>query len=98
MRLAEYQEKYAPNTLYGSAANVPGGALQQEIYQKRVVETFIHCSLDKIQSYEIVQCGDVWVLLGKIYDTYRISGDWSEIAIATDKYALEIWKDLNNLS
>lgn len=95
MRLAEYQVKYAPNTLFGSAANVPG-EWQQEIFQKRVVETAIHCSLEQIESYEIVQCGDVWVLLGKLYDIYRaICGGWSEIAISIDRNELEIWKDLN---
>ena len=95
MRLAEYQEKYAPNTLFGSAANV-SGEWQQEIYQKRIVETPFHSSLDQIESYEIVQCGDVWVLLGKLYDTYRTRcGGWSEIAMAIDRNELEIWKDLN---
>lgn len=95
MSVVEYQARYAPNTLFGTSANVLD-EWQQEIYKKRVVETAIHCSLDQIESYEIVQCGHVWVLLGKLYGTYRaICGGWSEIAIAIDKNELEIWKDLN---
>lgn len=95
MKVDEYAEKYKPNVIFGVAAN-KSPPCRLEIQHKRVVETAIHCSLDQIESYEIVQCGDVWVLLGKLYDTYRaICGGWSEIAIAADRAELEIWKDLN---
>lgn len=72
---------------------------KRKLHDEYLIE-HVHPPFDKINKYEIVKCGKIWILLGSVMCNF-IDGQaprWFEIAVCLDKESLEIWKDLHCMS
>jgi len=72
--------------------------LMAQLNEMRVVPVKGHPPFGRVKSYEIVKCGKIWVILGKVP---CISADGQreqnfEMAMGIDKNELAIWWDLNS--
>lgn len=67
--------------------------LFEQLKNLRVAEWKQHAKLEEILSYEIVKCGKVWVLLGKVLEHFTYV--YTEVAFGIDKNELGIWADLH---
>lgn len=93
-----YYNKYIRDGLYSFAVNANKFShILKQLCEKRVLEVKDHPPFDKVESYEIVSCGKIWVLLGKVLCNF-IDGEKLinfEIAIGINEAELNIWKDLH---
>lgn len=73
--------------------------LMAELNEMRVAPVIGHPPFDKVRSYEIVKCGKIWVVIGKVMCNFiTIDGQREEnfeMAMGINKYELSIWWDLN---
>lgn len=70
--------------------------LMKQPHEMKVTLVKGHPLLHKVQSYEIVKCGTIWVIIGKVLVNYS-DGEREEnfeIAMGIDKNELGIWYDL----
>ena len=73
--------------------------LMAELDKIRVVPVKGHPPFDEVVSYEIVKCGKIWVVIGKVMCCNFIDGKSLqnfEMVMGIDKYELGIWWDLNS--
>ena len=72
--------------------------LMAELNEMRVAPVRGHPPFGEVKSYEIVKCGKIWVILGKVpcifADGQREEN--FEMAMGIDKNELGIWWDLNS--
>ena len=72
--------------------------LMAELDKLRVVPVKGHPPFNKVESYEIVKCGKIWVVIGKVMCNF-VDGQALqnfEMAMGIDKNELGIWWDLNS--
>lgn len=99
MNVDAYYQTYLRPGIFSMAQSINKlKHLQEELKEKRCVECWLrHPSFDKVQSYKIVKCGKIWVLLGKVLcnfiDGQKIEN--FELAFGMTKNELLIWKDLH---
>ena len=71
--------------------------LMKQLHEMKMTLVKGHPPLHKVKSYEIVKCGTIWVIIGKVLVNHS-DGEREEnfeIAIGIDKNELGIWYDLN---
>lgn len=94
-----YHTKYLRDGLFSWAVAVHRNpALMKKLQEMHIAPCKGHPPFDKIESIEIVKCGKIWVLLGKVMCNF-IDGQALqnfEIALGTSKAELGIWWDLNS--
>ena len=72
--------------------------LLKELEEMGVAECRGHPPFSKVESYEIVKCGKIWVVIGKVMCNF-IDGQALqnfEMAMGIDKNRLGIWWDMNS--
>ena len=71
----------------------------KELEELEVAECRGHPPFDKVESYEIVKCGKIWVVIGKVRCNF-IDGSQAlqnyEMAMGIDKNMLGIWWDIHS--
>lgn len=75
--------------------------LMKELEEMGVAECRGHPPFDKVESYEIVKCGKIWVVIGKVMCNFMDGSQTLqnyEMVMGIDKNALGIWWDLNSPS
>ena len=95
----DYYTKYLREGTFSWAVAVNRNKyLLHQLSEMRVVPVKGHPPFDKVRSYEIVKCGKIWVVLGKVMCNF-IDGQKEEnfeLVIGIDKHELAVWWDLNS--
>ncbi len=95
----EYCKKYLREGVFSWAVAVNRAKhLMDQLTELKVTPVKGHPPFDKVKSYEIVKCGKIYVLLGKVLCNF-IDGqalENFEMAMGIDKNCLAIWWDLNS--
>ena len=97
---AEYCKTYLRERTFSWAVLVNRAKhLMAELDKIKVVPVRGHPPFNKVESYEIVKCGKIWVVIGKVMCGF-IDGHQElqnfEMAMGIDKNELGIWWDLNS--
>ena len=96
---AEYCRKHLREGTFSWAVLVNRAKhLMAELDKLRVVPVKGHPPFNKVESYEIVKCGKIWVVIGKVMCNF-VDGQALqnfEMAMGIDKNELGIWWDLNS--
>ena len=97
---ADYHKTYLRREVAFSWAVLVNRAkhLMAELNEMRVAPVRGHPPFDKVKSYEIVKCGKIWVILGKVPCIFAdgLREENFEMAMGIDKNELGIWWDLNS--
>ncbi len=96
----DYRKKYlrAGGPFSWAVAVNKSKLLMKQLSEMRAVPVKGHPPFEKVRSYEIVKCGKIWVVLGKVMCNF-IDGQKEEnfeLAMGIDKHELAIWWDLNS--
>jgi len=96
---AEYCKTYLRDGVFSWAVVVNMTKhLMKELEEMGVAECRGHPPFNKVESYEIVKCGKIWVVIGKVkcncMDGQAVQN--FEMAMGIDKSQLAIWWDLNS--
>lgn len=95
----DYRKKYLREGIFSYAVAVNRAKhLMKQLIEMKVYPVKGHPPFEKVKSYEIVKCGKIWVVLGKILCNF-IDGQKEEnfeMAMGIDKNSLMIWWDLNS--
>ena len=95
----DYLKKYFIEGAFSWAVAVNRAEhLMKQLSEMRAAPVKGHPPFEKVRSYEIVKCGKIWVVLGKVMCNF-IDGQKEEnfeLAMGIDKHELAIWWDLNS--
>ena len=95
----DYLNKYFGEIRFSWAVAANRGKhLMKQLHELKNVRCKGVPAFKAVKSYEIVKCGKIWVIIGKIIcdsvDSSQTEKNY-ELAIGINKYELGIWWDLN---
>jgi len=95
----EYCKKYLREGIFSWVVAVNRSKLlMDQLIELKVTPVRGHPPFEKVRSHEMVKCGKIWVVLGKVMCNF-IDGQKEEnfeMAMGIDKNELAIWWDLNS--
>lgn len=95
MNVNNYLRKYFFIDSFSWAAAInKNRTLMTQLKEKRIVKCKGSPPFDKIKHYEVVKCGKIWVLLGKVLCNGQVL-KYFEMMVSIDEAELEIYKDLH---